>query len=103
MLGRFEVTHFRNIFVSKSLQDFGGRRPALSRASDDFVYLSSACVFRAALLLKLNNSVAHMSAELWLEMCFPPYGALVERAARFRRADRDAPNESSVAQMRAEL
>ena len=30
-------------------------------------------------------------------------GALVERARRSRRADRDAPNESSVAQMRAEL
>ena len=29
--------------------------------------------------------------------------ASVERARRFRRADRDAPNESSVAQMRAEL
>ena len=30
-------------------------------------------------------------------------GALVERARRSRRADRDAPNESSVAQLGAEL
>ena len=30
-------------------------------------------------------------------------GALVERAGRSRRADRDAPNESSVAQLGAEL
>ena len=32
-----------------------------------------------------------------------PYGALVERADRDRRVDRVAPNESSVAQLRAEL
>ena len=30
-------------------------------------------------------------------------GALVERADRSRRSDRDSPNERSVAQMRAEL
>ena len=30
-------------------------------------------------------------------------GALVERADRSRCSDRDSPNESSVAQMRAEL
>ena len=48
-------------------------------------------------------SVAQMRAELWPKTCFHPYGTLVERTARFRRADRDAPNESSVAQMRAEL
>ncbi len=32
-----------------------------------------------------------------------PYGALVERARRLRRADQFSPNESSVAHMRAEL
>ena len=37
------------------------------------------------------------------ETCFCPYGALVERADRDRRVDRVAPNESSVAQLRAEL
>ena len=37
------------------------------------------------------------------ETCFCPYGALVERADRDRRVDRVAPNESSVAHLRAEL
>ena len=37
------------------------------------------------------------------ETCFGSYGALVERADRDRRVDRVAPNESSVAQLRAEL
>ena len=37
------------------------------------------------------------------ETCFCSYGALVERADRDRRVDRAAPNESSVAQLRAEL
>ena len=37
------------------------------------------------------------------ETCFYSYGALVERADRDRRVDRDAPNERSVAQLRAEL
>ena len=32
-----------------------------------------------------------------------PYGVLVKRTRRSHRADRDAPNESFVAQMRAEL
>ena len=32
-----------------------------------------------------------------------PYGALVERARRLRRANQFSPNESSVAQMGAEL
>ena len=37
------------------------------------------------------------------ETCFCPYGALVERVDRDRRVDRVAPNESSVAHLRAEL
>ena len=37
------------------------------------------------------------------ETCGCPYGALVERADRDRRVDRVAPNESSVAHLRAEL
>ena len=37
------------------------------------------------------------------ETCSCPYGAPVERADRDRRVDRVAPNESSVAQLRAEL
>ncbi len=36
------------------------------------------------------------------ETCFCSYGALVEREDRDRRVDRGAPNESSVAHLRAE-
>ena len=61
--------------------------------------------------LKKNNSndltsMPHPGLGAWSsrgETCSCLYGALVERADRDRRVDRVAPNESSGAQLRAEL